>query len=285
MSKEAAFDQIKDQIKQEAPTAASAVERLKKIISLLRSEEGCPWDKVQDYKSIATCLIDETYEVVDAVDREDWDNLEEELGDVLLQVVFYSDMGQDDGRFDLKTVANRVSEKMIRRHPHVFSGNRTKSVDIALEKWENVKKIEKLVTTTESMRQVPKSLPALRKSVKIQEKASQVGFDWKDVGPAFSKLTEESEELREAYLGETKERMQHELGDVLFAATNIARFLEIDPEEALNSASDRFVRRFAYIEDEVLKMNGDMKSMTLEELDRIWEEAKKQEAGQQDSSR
>lgn len=279
MNKEVNFDEIKEEIKQEAPTAAAAVKRLKDIISRLRSEEGCPWDRAQSYETIKNCLVDETYEVVDAVDREDWDNLEEELGDVLLQVVFYSDMGEEDGLFDLKTVANRVSEKMIRRHPHVFLDNKTKSIDIALEKWENMKQTEKPGTITESMKQLPKALPALRKSVKIQEKASQVGFDWDDVKPAFSKLTEEALELREAYRSGKKKRMEDELGDVLFAATNIARFLEIDPEQALNSASSRFISRFAFIEDVVREKGLEMKHLSLEELDRIWEEAKRQEVG------
>lgn len=274
------IDGILEDIKQEASNSAEGIERLAKIISILRSDGGCPWDMAQTYESIKTCLVDETYEVLDAVDRKDWDNLEEELGDVLLQVVFYSDMGKADGHFDFTSVANRVSEKMIRRHPHVFSDNKTKSIDIALEKWENVKKTEKLVTTTESMEQIPKALPALRKSVKIQEKASQVGFDWDDVGPAFSKLTEEVVELEEAYRENIKERVQHELGDVLFAATNIARFLDIDPEEALNSASERFINRFAFIEEKAGEKGLDLTTMSLEELDLIWEEAKKLEAEQ-----
>lgn len=269
---------ITEEIRKAAPTAATALDRLQKIITLLRSEEGCPWDKAQTYETIKNCLVDETYEVVDAVDRKDWSNLEEELGDVLLQVVFYSDMGDEDGYFDLKTVANRVSEKMIRRHPHVFLDNKTKSIDIALEKWENVKQTEKPGTITESMKRIPKALPALRKSVKVQEKASQVGFDWDDVKPAFSKLTEEASELKEAYRGESKKRMEDELGDVLFAATNIARFLEIDPEQALNSATERFISRFAFMEDVVREKGLDMRLMSLEELDQIWEEAKRHEA-------
>ena len=272
-----------EDIMQEAPTAAEAVGRLKRIITLLRAEDGCPWDRAQTYESIKNCLIDETYEVVDAVDRKDWDNLEEELGDVLLQVVFYSDMGEDDGLFNLKSVANRVSDKMIRRHPHVFSANKTKSIDIALERWENVKKTEKLVTIAQSMEQIPRALPALRRSVKIQGKAREEGFDWENVEPAFSKLIEELEELKEAYQGDIKEKMEHELGDVLFAATNIARFLEIDPEEALNSASNRFIKRFAFIEEEVKKNGYRMKDLTLEELDIFWEEAKKQEEAGKES--
>ena len=261
----------------EGNTAAEAVDRLKKIIEVLRSEDGCPWDKVQTYESIKSCLIEEAYEVTEAVDNKDWDNLEEELGDVLLQVVFYGDLGEEDGKFDLKSIANRECDKMLYRHPHVFSNNKAESIDIALEKWENMKKAEKGTTVTESMKRIPKSLPALRKSVKIQKKAKEVGFDWDDVEPAFLKLKEETDELIEAYNGGDFERRRDELGDVIFAATNIARFLKVDPEDALNFASQRFIKRFNFIEDSARQEGLTMESMSLDEMDKLWEEAKKKE--------
>jgi len=261
----------------EGNTAAEAVDRLKKIIEVLRSEDGCPWDKVQTYESIKSCLIEEAYEVTEAVDNKDWDNLEEELGDVLLQVVFYGDLGEEDGKFDLKSIANRECDKMLYRHPHVFSNNKAESIDIALEKWENMKKAEKGTTVTESMKRIPKSLPALRKSVKIQKKAKEVGFDWDDVEPAFLKLKEETDELIEAYNGGDFERRRDELGDVIFAATNIARFLKVDPEDALNFASQRFIKRFNFIEDSARQEGLTMESLSLDEMDKLWEEAKKKE--------
>lgn len=261
----------------EGETVAEAVDRLARIIALLRSEDGCPWDKAQTYESIKVCLIEEAYEVTEAIDNKDWDNLEEELGDVLLQVVFYGDLGQNDGKFDLRSIANRECEKMIRRHPHVFSNIRAESIDIALEKWENMKKQEKRGTLTESMMAIPKVLPALRKSIKIQAKAAEVGFDWDDVYPAFEKVGEEARELAEAYEVGDLEGMQNELGDLLFAVTNIARFLKVDPEDALNSTSQRFIQRFSFIEKTARAMDRPMESMTLEEMDRLWDEAKKRE--------
>lgn len=266
-----------EELYKEGDTAAEAVDRLRRIIEILRGDQGCPWDKAQTYESIKVCLIEEAYEVTEAVDNNDWDNLEEELGDVLLQVVFYGDMGHADGKFDLKTIANRECEKMIRRHPHVFSNNKAESIDTALERWENVKKAEKQTTLTESMRKIPKSLPALRKSVKIQRKAAEVGFDWDDVEPAFLKLAEETEELREAFKEGKPERIRDELGDMLFAVTNIARFLKVDPEDALNLTSQRFINRFNFIEDAARKAGRQLESMSLEEMDKLWIEAKRRE--------
>ena len=266
-----------EELYKEGNTAADAVDRLIKIIALLRSEEGCPWDKAQTHESLKVCLIEEAYEVTEAIDNLDWDNLEEELGDVLLQVVFHGDLGQSTGKFDLKSIANRECEKMIRRHPHVFSNIRAESIDTALEKWENMKKQEKQGTLTESMREIPKSLPALRKSMKIQSKAAGVGFDWDNVNPAFEKVVEETGELMEAYRKGDFRGIRDELGDLLFAAVNVARFLEVDPEDALNFTSQRFIQRFSFIEEAARAEGRRMESMTLSEMDKLWEQAKKRE--------
>lgn len=266
-----------EELYKEGNTAAEAVDRLKKIISLLRSKEGCPWDKAQTHESLKVCLIEEAYEVTEAIDNLDWDNLEEELGDVLLQVVFHGDLGQSEGKFDLKSIANRESEKMIRRHPHVFSNNRAESIDTALEKWENMKKKEKQGTLTESMREIPKSLPALRKSMKVQSKAAGVGFDWDNVEPAFEKVVEETGELMEAYRKGDFRGIRDELGDLLFAVVNVARFLEVDPEDALNFTSQRFIQRFSFIEEAARAEGRRMESMTLSEKDKLWEQAKRRE--------
>jgi tetrapyrrole methylase family protein / MazG family protein len=258
----------------EGKTASDAVERLRRIIALLRSKKGCPWDQAQTHKSLKVCLVEEAYEVNEAIDNEDWDNLEEELGDVLLQVVFHGDLGEAEGNFDLKTIANRECEKMIRRHPHVFSTFKADTIDTALEKWENMKKKEKRGTQTDSMNEIPKSLPALRRSYKVQAKAAEVGFDWDHVSDAFDKVAEETRELLEVYRENDQARIQEELGDLLFAVVNVARFLRVDPEDALNFTSQKFIRRFSFIEDTARNAGLILEDMTLVEMDKLWDEAK-----------
>jgi len=200
--------------------AEEAIRRLADIIALLRSEEGCPWDKAQTHKSIRSCLLEEAYEVADAIDNDDYDNLEEELGDVLLQVVFHANLGIEEQKFDLCSIANRECDKMIRRHPHVFLNK-----------------------------------PALIRSDKIQRKAAEVGFDWEDVSEAFSKVKEETYELLEIYQGNDETSIKEEVGDLLFAVVNVARFLGVNPEEALNFTSSKFIDRFGFIE-KTAKLQG-----------------------------
>lgn len=259
----------------EGKTAEEAVKRLIDIIALLRSEEGCPWDKVQTHESIKSCLIEEAYEVAEAIDNEDMDNLEEELGDVLLQVVFHSDLGNEKDKFDLRSIANRECEKMLRRHPHVFLNKNSETIDKALEKWENVKRKERgTVTHTESMINVPKALPALIRSYKIQKEAANVGFDWEDVSDAFLKVKEETCELLEIYQGCDKTKIKEEIGDLLFAVVNVARFLGVNPEEALNFTSSKFISRFGFIEKSAKLQERLLEEMSLEEMDKLWDEAK-----------
>lgn len=261
---------------------AEASERLKRLICVLRSENGCPWDREQTHESLRRCLIEEAYETVDAVNQKDMDHLEEELGDVMLQVVMHSEIASERGDFDLTSVMNRVADKMIRRHPHVFcisdgkkSENQIETIDNVLEKWENIKRKEhEEKTTTQSMNQIPRSLPALIRSEKIQKKAAGVGFDWDGVEDAFHKVSEEAEEVWEAYRRGTKQEIMEELGDLLFAVVNVARFLKVDPEEALNLTSDKFIRRFGYIEQRANEAGTDPQNMTLKEMDRLWNEAK-----------
>ena len=260
---------------QEGKTAEEAVKRLADIIALLRSGEGCPWDREQNHKSIRSCLLEEAYEAADAIDKEDYDNLEEELGDVLLQVIFHANLGNESGRFDLCSIANRECEKMIRRHPHVFLNKNSESIDKALEKWENVKRNERGNTThTDSLLGVPNALPALVRSFKIQKKAAEVGFDWEDVSDAFSKINEETNELLEIYQGNDQASIMEEVGDLLFAVVNVARFLGVNPEEALNFTSSKFIDRFGYIERTAKLQGKRLEDMSLEEMDKLWERAK-----------
>lgn len=263
-----------EELYQEGRTPAEAVDRLRRIIALLRGEGGCPWDQAQTHETLKVCMVEEAYEVNESIENQDWDNLEEELGDVLLQVVFHGDLGKAEGRFDLMSIANRECEKMIRRHPHVFSNFQVDTIDRALEKWENVKKKENNLTQTGSMNKIPKSLPALRRSFKVQAKAADVGFDWDHVKEAFRKVDEETRELMEAYDAGDPLHIQEEVGDLLFAVVNVARFLKVDPEDALNFTSHKFIRRFGYIEDQARRSGRLLENMTLADMDKLWEEAK-----------
>ncbi len=247
------------------------------IMVRLRDENGCPWDRKQTHESIRNCMIEEAYEVVDAIDKKDYLLMTEELGDVLLQVVFHSRMAEEKGIFDIGDVIEGISTKLIRRHPHVFGDEDIDTANKVKEKWDEIKREEKLEKThSESMKRVPMSLPALLKSAKIQKKAAKVGFDWDDVEPAFDKIREETDELLEVLKEPvlSGRRAKEEIGDLIFAAVNVARFLKIDPEEALNSTVDKFVERFAYIESKSIERGMDMNKMSLEEMDLLWEEAK-----------
>jgi len=262
---------------EEGKTAEEAIKRLTGILELLRSEEGCPWDREQTHKSIRSCLIEEAYEAADAIDNEDYDHLEDELGDVLLQVIFHANLGKEEGKFDLCSIANRECEKMIRRHPHVFLNKNSESIDKVLEKWENVKRKERGTTSqTDSLKNVPKALPALIRSYKIQKKAAEVGFDWDDVSDAFSKVKEETNELLEIYRGNDETSIMEEVGDLLFAVVNVARFLSVNPEEALNFTSSKFIDRFGFIEETARLQGKRLEEMSLEEMDKLWEQAKEE---------
>lgn len=265
----------------EATTDQEALIRLKEIITILRKE--CPWDKAQTHQTLTTGMIEEAYEVVEAINNSDMDNLEEELGDVMLQVVFHGNLAEESGAFQLKSLINRECEKMIRRHPHVFleerANNHIKTIDNVLEKWENIKASEKAgKTQTEILSGVPLALPALTRAAKVQKKAAEVGFDWDDVSYAMDKVKEETLELIEAYKDNLDEsKIKEELGDLLFSVVNVARFLKINPEEALKVTTDKFIRRFNYVEEQGLACGKSMEEMTLEEMDKLWDEAKELE--------
>lgn len=264
-----------------ATNSEEAISRLKEIIAILRVE--CPWDKKQTHETLRACMIEEAYEVVEAININNDENLEEELGDVILQVVFHANLAEESGKFNLTDVINKECEKMIRRHPHVFldknTNNGVNSIDKVLEKWENIKAAEKKESSpTSRMDSVPKALPALTRATKIQKRAAEVGFDWDDISGALSKIKEETDEVIEA----SKEicaadHVAEELGDLLFSVVNAARFLKVDPEEALNSATRKFIRRFSYVEQQSLACGKQLENMSLEEMDQLWDEAKRLE--------
>lgn len=253
-----------------------ALDELILILKQLRGENGCPWDKVQTHESLKPCLIEETYEVIDAIEKKESNALKEELGDLLLQIVFHTNLAEEQGNFDMGDVIQAVCKKMIYRHPHVFSNAEANSVGDVLVTWEEMKRNEKSNETyTQSMKRIPKGLPALMRSNKVQKKAANVGFDWENIQGAFDKIKEETEELIEIYDQQDMEKKQEEVGDLLFAVVNAARFLKVDSEDALNKTISKFINRFSHIEQASIAQKRELSEMTLEEMDTLWEEAKK----------
>lgn len=248
---------------------------LLEIMKILRSQSGCPWDREQTHKSIRHNFLEETYEVLEAIDNSDTKLLEEELGDVLLQVVFHARMEEESGGFSFSDVSDGICKKLIVRHPHVFSDTSVSSSGEVLENWDTIKRKTKGISSqSEAMAKIPDVYPALMKSQKVQEKAKKAGFDWDNADGAFDKVAEESEELKEALSKGDGERILDELGDLLFSVVNVARFCSVDAETALSRATDKFIKRFTAVERLAIKRGLDMKSMPLQELDRLWEDVK-----------
>lgn len=248
---------------------------LVEIMKLLRSDNGCMWDKEQTHQSIRMNFLEEVYEACDAIDNGDDKNLKEELGDVLLQVVFHSRIAEEEGKYDFDAVANDICRKLIHRHPHIFSDVTVNSSEEVLSNWENIKKEEKGSTTyTAEMERVPKALPALMYAEKIQKRAKKSGFDWPSVDGALEKIKEETLEVSEAI--KDNSNIFEEIGDLLFAVVNVARFCKVNPEEALYKASRKFTERFAYIEE---KAGENINNMSLPEMDKLWEEYKTKNTG------
>ena len=245
-------------------------------IEVLRSEDGCAWDREQTHESIKNSLLEEAYEVIEAIEEDDIDGLIEELGDVLLQVVFHSVIGKEDGYFNISDVIEAITSKMIYRHPHVFDNKSSKSSDEVLENWDELKKKEKSYETlTEEINGIAKTLPAMIKAHKVQKKAAKVGFDFEGVDEAVKKIEEEINEVLDVYKTNNREKIINEVGDLLFACVNVSRLLNIDEEEALNKSTKKFIKRFSFIEDNVLKQGRDLKSVTLDEMNELWEDSKK----------
>ena len=249
------------------------VKDLEEIVRILRAPGGCPWDAEQTHQSIRRNFLEEAYEAVEAIDEGSPEHLEEELGDVLLQVVMHARMEQEAGRSDLDGVADGICKKLIYRHPHVFGDVAVSGTGEVLSNWEALKRKEKgQATNTDALEAVARALPALWRAEKVQKKARKAGFDWPDVSGALDKLSEELEELKTAAAEGTN--VAEELGDLLFSAVNAARFLKVDPEDALNGATDKFIGRFRKVEAQAAAQGKAMEDMSLEELDALWERAK-----------
>ena len=247
---------------------------LLRVVHILRSPGGCPWDQEQTHQSIRRDFLEEAYEAAEAIDTGDTALLREELGDVLLQVVFHADIESDAGRFTMEDVVDEVTKKMIFRHPHVFAGTRADTTEQVLVNWEQLKQQEKdQKTAADTLDSVARTLPQLWRAEKIQKKAAKAGFDWADISGALDKLDEETAELRCAV--EAGGNVEEELGDVLFAAVKVGRFAGLDPETALSGTCEKFIRRFRAVEETVRAKGADMKDLPLEELTALWEQAKR----------
>ncbi len=243
------------------------------IVSILRGEGGCPWDIEQTHKSIRNDFIEETYEVIEAIDNDDPELLREELGDVLLQVVFHSGIETDEGRFTIDDVCDEICKKMIVRHPHVFGDTVAKTSADVLKNWEIIKSDEKQrLTVTDKLNSIPKQLPSLMRATKVGKKASC--FDFPDKESVLLKLDEELDELKSAIANDDAHNIYEEMGDLLLTVTSLCRKLNVDAEKALNCATDKFIKRFEKVENECLANYKDIKSMQMSELDEIWEKIK-----------
>ncbi|HUK57066.1 MAG TPA: nucleoside triphosphate pyrophosphohydrolase [Nitrospiria bacterium] len=255
------------------------------VMDKLRGENGCPWDLEQTRESLKPFLLEEAYEVLEAIDEEDPETLKEELGDLLFQILFHSRIAGERSEFGIEDVLSSAIDKMTRRHPHVFGpdrsagrkGRRATAKDV-LARWEALKQNEKRNRKRKSVLDgVPKPLPALMRAYQLQTRASRVGFDWRELRPVWNKVREELKELEQAVEGGRLRSIRHELGDLFFALVNMARFLKLDPEEALRKTNRRFVDRFHFMEQRAEKTRRPLSEMTLAEMDRLWEEAKSAE--------
>ncbi|MCH5298371.1 MAG: nucleoside triphosphate pyrophosphohydrolase [Ruminococcus sp.] len=248
---------------------------LVEIMKFLRAPGGCPWDMVQTHESIRANFIEETYEVIEAIDTKDSDLLKEELGDVLLQVVFHAEMSAEEDDFDINDVINGICKKLVVRHPHVFGDVKAENSADALKSWDDVKmQTKSQKKQSEAMDSVSKALPSLMRAAKIQQKAAKVGFDWDDVSGPLDKIVEETAELKKAIENNDAKNQAEELGDLLFSVVNVSRFLKVDSEKALYDACDKFTDRFRSLEALAAERGIDVKTASLSELDSLWDEVK-----------
>ena len=246
-----------------------------RLVTVLRSPGGCPWDRKQTHESIKKNFIEETYEVVEAINKADAEGLKEELGDGVLQVAMHSEMESEKGSFDFNDVVNDICKKLVVRHPHVFGDAAAQSSDEALQNWDQVKlKTKGMKKQGEAMIKVPREFPALMRAQKVQEKAAKAGFDWDDINGAADKLHEEIDELETALAAGVGKDIEEEFGDVLFSCVNVSRFIGADSEEALTASTDKFIKRYLLVEKLAAEEGLDMKTASIEELDKLWNKAK-----------
>lgn len=252
------------------------LKKLIDIMSALRGDKGCPWDKDQTRESLKPFLLEETYEVLEALDEGDSEKIKEELGDLLFQIVFHCQLAREKKEFDISDVIEEISRKMLNRHPHVFGKKKFKNKEHFRKYWEKEKKREgkKRESILEG---VPKALPSLLRAHKLQKKAARVGFDWKKTEDVFEKMNEELKEFRKALKNKKQPEIEDELGDIFFMLVNISRFVGVNPEDALRKTISKFISRFRYIEMKAADKKRSLSDMTLDEMDKLWDEAKKRE--------
>jgi tetrapyrrole methylase family protein / MazG family protein len=256
----------------------SLFDRLVDIMATLRSPAGCPWDRAQTSTSLKPYLLEEAYEVLEALEEGTPQKLQDELGDLLFQVIFHAQLARERGDFDINDILAGTIAKMIRRHPHVFGSAAASTPQEALQNWEEIKRQEKTATQATSVLDgVPRQLPSLLRAQRLQDKAARVGFDWPLIDQVWNKLSEELQELRASMDQANRAAIEEELGDVLFVLVNLARWLEINPDEALHNTSKKFIQRFQFIERELGRQGKTPKQSTLAEMDALWEQAKHQE--------
>ena len=254
------------------------IQDLVEIMKILRSENGCSWDKEQTHKSLNKGLLEETYEAIDAIEQDDVNGIKEELGDLLMLIVLNSTIANENGNFSFDDICDGVCKKMILRHPHVFKNLKVSGTDEILQNWDRIKKEEKKQTSyTDTLLAVPKALPALLKAEKVQRRAKKAGFDWDEVNGALNKVLEEANEVAAEIENGNTENASMELGDLLFAIVNLSRFINTDPEKALNNATTKFINRFSKVEKKANEKGIIMENASLEELDLLWDEVKREE--------
>ena len=254
-------------------------DQLVQLMATLRAPGGCPWDRKQTLPSLKPFVIEEAYEVVDAIDRDDRRALCEELGDFLLQAVFIAEIAQEEGSFDINDAITAIYEKLVRRHPHVFSDVQANDAEQVLVNWEKLKNEERKAENKSVLAGVPRSLPAQLRASRLTEKAARVGFDWRRTDDVFAKLDEEIGEVKQAIDSGDQARVHDEIGDLLFTIANIARKLNVNPEEALQSANRKFTRRFEAMERSARESGRNLDQLSLSEMDSLWDQAKAEERG------
>lgn len=251
------------------------IEKLKDLMARLRGDNGCPWDREQTLPSLVPFIIEEAYEVISAIDSKDTAHIKEELGDLLFQIIFSARIMEEAGKFDLADVIDASHEKMVRRHPHVFGDAKAETSEEVLRRWAEIKKEEKKDARPEGyLSGIPEKMPALLRAHKISQKAAKVGFDWKDVEEVFVKLEEELDEFKAEVRKLDANGMEEELGDLLFTIVNVSRFLEVNPEDALRKTIGKFINRFHHIESTITDKGLDLSTVPLDEMERLWQEAK-----------
>jgi MazG family protein len=260
--------------KNDLNTLGQKFENLVQIMARLRGENGCPWDLEQTHESLRQYLLEEAFEVLESIDLGNWDELKHELGDLLLQIVFHAQIAAEEGEFEISEVINSITDKLIRRHPHVFGEVEINTADEQSIHWEKLKKQEGKSSVIDG---VPKALSALLRAQRIQQKASMAGFDWPTAEPVWDKIQEEIEELKTAYGEKNQKNVEEEFGDLLFSLVNVSRFIGINPEDALRKTTEKFINRFRKLEQEFEATHKELSEASLEELDAVWEKVKSEE--------